>query len=116
MNRSEWMANRYKNEDHSAYDWVPEIMTSIDPAPAYHNPGRPKMGGIRENLRKRAREGQDLFRNAQVNLMMRREKSKLGRLMAHVKQIEMRNHVKDMRTLEGTVPEEAHETVDGERE
>lgn len=47
---------------------------------------------------------------------MRREKSKLGRLMAHVKQIEMRNHIKDVRTLEGTVPEGAQETVDGERE
>lgn len=49
MNRSEWMANRYKNESHHTYDWVPEIMTTIDPSPAYHNPGSPKMGGIREN-------------------------------------------------------------------
>ena len=116
MNRSEWMANRYKDHSEDTYDWVPEIMTTIDPAPAYHNPGRVKMGGLRENLRKRAREGLDNFRNPSINLAVRREKSKLGRLMAHVKHIEMRNNIKEVRTLEGTLPEEAHETAGGENE
>ena len=32
MNRSEWMANKFKN-DPMAYTWVPEVMTTIDPAP-----------------------------------------------------------------------------------
>jgi hypothetical protein len=33
MNRSEWMGNKFKNESIGAYDWIPEIMTKIDPAP-----------------------------------------------------------------------------------
>lgn len=37
MNRSEWMGNKFKNQNVGAYDWVPEIVTSITPAPAYHN-------------------------------------------------------------------------------
>lgn len=35
MNRTEWMGNTFKNENIGAYDWVPEIITSIDPAPRY---------------------------------------------------------------------------------
>ena len=38
MNRSEWMAHRYKNESESTYDWVPEIFTTLDPSPRYHDP------------------------------------------------------------------------------
>ena len=45
MNRSEWMANKFKNQNVGTYDWVPEIMTSIDPAPTYHEKAlKPGMG------------------------------------------------------------------------
>ena len=37
MNRSEWMGNKFKNQNLGSYDWIPEIITSIDPAPQYHN-------------------------------------------------------------------------------
>ena len=46
MNRSEWMANKFKN-DPMAYSWVPEVMSTIDPAPQYHNNGYPKKSGMR---------------------------------------------------------------------
>ena len=46
MNRSEWMANKFK-DDPMAYSWVPEVMTTIDPAPGYHNSGHPKKSGLR---------------------------------------------------------------------
>ena len=37
MNRSEWMANRFKDGNIDTYDWVPEVMPSISPAPVYRD-------------------------------------------------------------------------------
>jgi hypothetical protein len=68
LNRSEWMAHRYKNETVDTYEWVPEIMTDIVPGPKYHNPGHVKQGGIRANKMKRAAEGLDAFRNPIINM------------------------------------------------
>jgi hypothetical protein len=33
MNRAEWMANKFKDNNLGTYDWVPEIFTTISPAP-----------------------------------------------------------------------------------
>ena len=90
MNRAEWMANKYKDNSDDTYDWVPEIMTTIDPAPRYFDGGRNR-GGIRENKRRRGIEAMDAVRNASINLSQKRERARVGRLMAHVKHIEMRN-------------------------
>ena len=67
MNRSEWMANRVKN-DATAYEWVPEVMTSIDPAPAYAERGYPKVGGRRLTASRRATEGAAAFRSSLTNV------------------------------------------------
>lgn len=37
MNRAEWMANKFKDNNQGTYDWVPEIFTTITPSPEYHN-------------------------------------------------------------------------------
>lgn len=66
MNRIEWMGHRMKNEYHDTYDWVPEVMTSIDPAPAYVYPAIPK-GGITERKRRTAQDATDMFRVQSLN-------------------------------------------------
>ena len=35
MNRSEWMGNKWKNQNVGSYDWLPEVITRINPAPNY---------------------------------------------------------------------------------
>ena len=62
------MAYRYKNESIDTYEWIPEIMTSINPGPTYHDRGHEKSGGLRANKMKRATEGLDNFRNPIVNM------------------------------------------------
>jgi hypothetical protein len=57
MNRSEWMANKFKNQNTGTYDWVPEVMTSINPTPAYHNKSMPFKSGPRHFKSVRASEG-----------------------------------------------------------
>lgn len=100
MNRSEWMANKFKN-DPMAYAWVPEVMTTIDPAPQYHNSGYPKKSGMRLTAQRRASEGAAAFRNSIMNIQQKQEKSRVGRLYAHFRLIEMRKHIKEARTQEG---------------
>jgi len=33
LNRSEWMNNQFKDSNSESLDWIPEIITHIDPAP-----------------------------------------------------------------------------------
>lgn len=66
MNRSEWMANKYKN-DSTSYHWVPEVMATIDPAPRYHDNGYPK-NGHRLVATRRGAEGAAAFRNGIMNV------------------------------------------------
>jgi len=108
MNRLEWMANRYKTESVGAYDWVPEVMTTIEPGPAYPSSGFPKVGGTRLSARRRAAEGADAFRNSLANVQQKKERSRVGRLHAHFKLIEMRKQVEAARIQEGSHDPEAH--------
>ena len=94
------MANRSKN-DGLAYDWVPEVMTTIDPAPAYVHNGYPKLAGTRLTTSRRAAEGAAAFRNSLTNVQQKQERSRVGRLFAHFKLLEMRRHIKEARTKEG---------------
>ena len=106
MNRSEWMANKYKT-DPSAFLWVPEVMTSIDPSPSYHNPGYPKTGGLRLTAKRRSLEGAAAFRQSLTNIQQKQEKSRVGRLYQHFHLIQMRKDIKLARTYEGKYDPEA---------
>lgn len=66
MNRSEWMANKFKNNNLGTYDWVPEIMTSIDPAPTYHDKAEKKGMGPHHFKKVRAAEGIEDFKQALI--------------------------------------------------
>ena len=57
-------------------------------------------------------EGNDTFRDMTLNRDLKREHSRVGRLMAHVKHIEMRNQIHKMREQEGKLPEDAKATAD----
>tara|TARA_B110000285_G_C14927471_1_gene515719 strand:+ start:179 stop:373 length:195 start_codon:yes stop_codon:yes gene_type:complete len=57
------MANKNKNENLGTYDWIPEIMTHIDPTPRYHDKTTPKMQGPSHYKRMRADEGIDRMKS-----------------------------------------------------
>lgn len=97
MNRAEWMANKFKDNNLGTYDWVPEIFTTITPAPEYHNKAMQKKGGIKFNKYLRAGEGMDSFKNSIVNLEQKREKQRVGRLMTHFKYIGLQNQIRQIR-------------------
>jgi len=61
LNRLEWMGNRYKSGDNGHYDWVPEVMITIDPAPNYYN--KPVISGRHRRALKTQGEAHALFRN-----------------------------------------------------
>jgi hypothetical protein len=63
MTRSEWMANKFKNQNLGAYDWVPEVMTTIDPAPRYHNRAMEPTDGPKYYKKMRLSEGIETFKN-----------------------------------------------------
>ncbi len=106
LNRSEWMANRYKDSTTASYDWVPEVMPSIDPAPSYPIKGLEANNGKDAMIRKMPREGAFKGRNSFQARKMKQEKYKTGRLFAHLKQVEMQNYVRGVRKQEGTLKEE----------
>lgn len=91
MNRSEWMANRFKNHNLNAYDWVPEIVTSIDPAPRYMTrPGERERSTF--SLKRRMfQEGLEKHKHGLIQKNVMTERATRGRLWAHLKHIEMKN-------------------------
>jgi hypothetical protein len=110
MNRSEWMANKFKNQNLGSYDWVPEIMTSIDPTPRYHERADPKKAGPRHYKRVRASEGIEGVKTALIKQNQMEERSRTGRLLAHIKQVEMKNLITDVKSNEGTLKQDANFT------
>ena len=98
MNRAEWMGNQFKNENHEAYDWVPEVFPTIDPAPRYHNKALGDERGRAGMQLRRAREGFGTIRSGVLQKRGAEERAKTGRLWAHLKHIEMKNHIRDIRT------------------
>ena len=90
MNRSEWMSNKFK-EDNMSYGWVPEIITSIDPAPSYHNKALESKGSLLNLKKRRANEAFEKVKNGLIKKNMMQERATTGRLWAHIKHIEMRN-------------------------
>ena len=103
MNRSEWMANKFKNQNLGTYDWVPEIMTSIDPSPSYHNPSMPKKAGPYHIKRTRASEGIDEVKTGLIKKNQMEERAQTGRLLSHIKHVEMKNFIREVKSNEGTL-------------
>lgn len=91
MNRSEWMGNQFKNESVEAYDWVPEVFSTIDPAPRYHNKALGDQAGRGGVRLRQAREGIAGVRNGVLRKNGMEERARTGRLWAHLKHIEMKN-------------------------
>jgi hypothetical protein len=51
------MANKFKNQNLGTYDWVPEIISQIDPAPKYHTRAIQKQMGPESWKKKLVSEG-----------------------------------------------------------
>ena len=107
LNRSEWMANQFKDNNTNAYDWQPEVFPTIDPAPRYQHKALGEKPGYATWKAKRAREGVGAVKNALLAIHGKDERQRAGRLWAHFKHIEMRDQVKSMRANEGTLREES---------
>ena len=106
MNRSQWMANKFKDGGHNTYDWIPEVMVSIDPAPQYLNPPKSDIRGTHGWYEKHLfAEAQEKVKNGEISKKQMQERSEHGRLYAHLKHIDMRNHIRKIRKQEGTFVE-----------
>ena len=64
MNRSEWMANKFKDGNMNTYDWVPEVMPTINPAPVYRDRDLGTLAGRRLNRKRAMAEALDKSKNA----------------------------------------------------
>lgn len=62
MNRAEWMANKFKNQNEGSYDWVPDVMSTISPAPQYVNKGMKPVKGNAARKRMMQDEGVGVFK------------------------------------------------------
>ena len=103
MNRSEWMANKFKDKNLNTYDWIPEIMTSIDPSPTYHNKAMEKKMGPHHYKKVRASEGLEDQKHALIKQNQMEERSRTGRLLSHIKHVEMKNFIRDVKIQEGSL-------------
>lgn len=97
MNRSEWMANKFKNQNQGSYDWVPDVTNTIDPAPQYVHPGMVESKGLKANKRMRQDEGMGVFKQGITRKNMMHERQRTGRLYAHLKHIEMKDFIRNVR-------------------
>ena len=97
MNRSEWMANKFKNQNQGSYDWVPDVMSTITPAAQYVNKGLVPSKGNQANKRMRQDEGTGVFKQGITRKNMMEERARTGRLYAHFKHIEMKDFIRNVR-------------------
>ena len=100
------MHNQSKTPNTEAYDWKPELLTRIDPAPNYKNSPLAKIKGKKYVNLKMGEETAFHYRSAVMKKMYHKEKKVLGRIFAHLKQIELREFIKTVRKNEGTLKEE----------
>ena len=103
------MANKLKDRAANTYDWIPEVMVSIDPAPRYHSKALLTKHSDEWISTTRAAEGLEKVKTGIMGKQQMQEKAEHGRLWAHIKHIEMRNHIKKIRKQEGTFKEELSE-------
>lgn len=91
------MANKFKNQNQGSYDWVPDVMSTITPAAQYVDKGMVSVKGNHANKRMRADEGMDVFKQGITRKNMMEERSRTGRLYAHLKHIEMKEFIKNVK-------------------
>jgi len=96
------MNNKSKDQNAGTMDWIPEIITTINPSPLYHK--RP-LGhtSLKEKL---FNEAMGQTKNGILQKNMMTERATTGRLWAHIKHIEMKNTIRRIRKQEGTLKEE----------
>ena len=110
MNRSEWMGNKFKDSNTGSYDWIPEIITSIDPAPKYPHKALDDSMSKKGLGRRFFAEGIEKIKTGHMQKYMRTEKAGVGRLYAHIKHNEMKNLIRDIKKQEGSLKDEAVST------
>ena len=62
------MANRFKDHNHNAYDWVPEMFGSLNPAPRYMNRPLGESQSYPTWKARRAREAIGKVKNPLINV------------------------------------------------
>ena len=85
LSRVDWMHNQSKTPNTEAYDWKPELLTRIDPAPNYKNSPLAKIKGKKYVNLKMGEETAFHYRSAVMKKMYHKEKKVLGRIFAHLK-------------------------------
>ena len=80
-------------------------MSSINPTPNYHNPGLPPTKGHKYQFKMLSDEGYKRNKTGHIQKNMMEEKVITGRLMSHIKLIEMKNYIHNIKSQEGTLKE-----------
>ena len=91
------MTNQYKNNP-AAYDWIPEIITSIDPKPKYHK--EPPKSGVKGFKYRIYQEALGKAKGAVGSHIAKRqmeERADHGRLYSHIRHVEMKNAIADIK-------------------
>lgn len=97
QNRSEWMNNQFKDNNTESLDWIPEIILHINPAPTYHDEALKSANSHQGLSKRRYSEGMEKFKNGLIKKNMMEEKTQTGRLYAHLKHIEMKNTITNIK-------------------